>query len=334
MRGIRTRSNRALMGPPRVRSFRLKCRRLRPALLRGPAGILAAFKPSRVASGFDSEHEQDFCTRSASPYRGLRSSRYRLLPAVSRHDGRYERQLVRAWPGQLASRSARQEAIDRRAAECALRILATGAHGRGIEVRTERIEDRRRVGPDQNGRAAAHCRACEHYADFFLCVARHGACGACACRPARAHRGVSGVIMPKHSTPTQRASTQAQATSAYAQFMSRAHAMELEAARRYTQFAGQQEADDNIEVAMLFRKPAEIEALHARHILAEMGWQSPPALPPGFAWEGKRGPGDGARRCAAHSDAAVSDSRNRAALQARSAEILREHRSGRRTRTR
>lgn len=140
--------------------------------------------------------------------------------------------------------------------------------------------------------------------------------------------------MPKHSTPTQRASTQAQATSAYAQFMSRAHAMELEAARRYTQFAGQQEADDNIEVAMLFRKPAEIEALHARHILAEMGWQSPPALPPGFAWEGKRGPGDGARRCAAHSDAAVSDSRNRAALQARSAEILREHRSGRRTRTR
>ena len=77
---------------------------------------------------------------------------------------------------------------------------------------------------------------------------------------------------------------------AYAAFMARAYAMELEATERYARFAEELEAQDNDEVAMLFRKLAEIEALHAKRILSEMGWASLPALAPAFAWEGKEGP--------------------------------------------
>lgn len=73
-------------------------------------------------------------------------------------------------------------------------------------------------------------------------------------------------------------------------FMSRAYAMELEATERYAQFAEQLEAHNNREVAALFRKLADIEALHAKRILEEMGWPAVPALPPAFAWDGEEGP--------------------------------------------
>ena len=73
-------------------------------------------------------------------------------------------------------------------------------------------------------------------------------------------------------------------------FMSRAYAMELEATERYAQFAEQLEAHNNAEVAHLFRRLAQIEGLHAKRILEEMGWPSVPALPPAFAWEGEEGP--------------------------------------------
>jgi len=96
--------------------------------------------------------------------------------------------------------------------------------------------------------------------------------------------------MKKRRTPGKRAKARPAAADAYAAFMSRAYAMELEAAERYTQFADELEAQDNDEVAMLFRKLAEIEAHHAKRILAEMGWASMPALAPAFAWEGKDGP--------------------------------------------
>jgi rubrerythrin len=72
--------------------------------------------------------------------------------------------------------------------------------------------------------------------------------------------------------------------------MSRAYAMELEAVERYAQFAEQLDAHNNREVAAMFRKLAEVEALHARRILEEMRWPSMPALPPAFAWEGLEGP--------------------------------------------
>ena len=40
----------------------------------------------------------------------------------------------------------------------------------------------------------------------------------------------------------------------------------------------------------MFRKLAEVEALHAKRILGEMGWPSMPALPAAYAWEGAEAP--------------------------------------------
>ena len=73
-------------------------------------------------------------------------------------------------------------------------------------------------------------------------------------------------------------------------FMSRAYALELEATERYAQFAEQLDTHNNREVAQMFRKLAQIEALHAKRILEEMGWSSLPAMPPAFAWDGQEGP--------------------------------------------
>jgi rubrerythrin len=78
--------------------------------------------------------------------------------------------------------------------------------------------------------------------------------------------------------------------SQYADFMARAYAMELEATERYAQFAEQLETHNNREVAQLFRKLADIEALHAKRILEEMRWPSLPAMPAAYAWEGLEAP--------------------------------------------
>jgi rubrerythrin len=79
-------------------------------------------------------------------------------------------------------------------------------------------------------------------------------------------------------------------SAAYEDFMSRAYTMELEAVERYAQFAEQLDSHNNKEVANLFRKLSQIEALHAKRILEEMGWPTTPALPPAYAWEGLEGP--------------------------------------------
>jgi rubrerythrin len=81
-----------------------------------------------------------------------------------------------------------------------------------------------------------------------------------------------------------------QAPRQYADFMARAYTIELEATERYAQFAEQLDTHNNREVAQLFRKLSEIEALHAKRILNEMRWPSMPALPPAYAWEGLEGP--------------------------------------------
>jgi len=80
------------------------------------------------------------------------------------------------------------------------------------------------------------------------------------------------------------------ATGAYEEFMSRAYTMELEAIERYGQFAEQLDTHNNREVASLFRKLSQIEALHAQRILEEMRWPSMPALPAAYAWEGLEAP--------------------------------------------
>ena len=77
---------------------------------------------------------------------------------------------------------------------------------------------------------------------------------------------------------------------AFADFMARAYAMELEAVERYGQFAEQLDTHNNREVAEMFRKLSQVESLHAKRILEEMGWPSVPALPVAFAWETPEGP--------------------------------------------
>jgi rubrerythrin len=76
----------------------------------------------------------------------------------------------------------------------------------------------------------------------------------------------------------------------YVEFMARAYTMELEATERYAQFAESLETHNNREVAQLFRKLADIEALHAKRILEEMRWPSMPVLTPAYAWQGVEGP--------------------------------------------
>lgn len=70
------------------------------------------------------------------------------------------------------------------------------------------------------------------------------------------------------------------------EFMTRALVMEQEAAQRYTEFADAMETHNNLEVAALFRKMAEIEGKHAAQIIAEMGWTTRPGPHPGILfWE-------------------------------------------------
>ena len=78
--------------------------------------------------------------------------------------------------------------------------------------------------------------------------------------------------------------------ASYEAFMSRAYAIEIEAVERYTQFADQLEEHNNHEVAAVFRKLAEIEGLHAKHILEEMSWPSLPVLPVPYAAGEPEGP--------------------------------------------
>ena len=113
--------------------------------------------------------------------------------------------------------------------------------------------------------------------------------------------------------------------SQYADFMSRAYTMELEATERYAQFAEQLETHNNREVAQLFRKLAEIEKLHAKRILEEMNGRACRRCRPPTPGKATRVPRP-RRSIAALPDAALARARDRAALRARGAEVLREHR--------
>ena len=76
----------------------------------------------------------------------------------------------------------------------------------------------------------------------------------------------------------------------YGAFMSRAYTIELEATERYAQFAEQLDTHNNREVAALFRRLSEIEALHAKRILEQMRWPAMPVLPPAYAWQAAEAP--------------------------------------------
>jgi len=72
--------------------------------------------------------------------------------------------------------------------------------------------------------------------------------------------------------------------AAYAEFMARAYAMEMDASERYADFADQMEVHNNLEVAALFRKLSHVEGLHAKRILEEMGWKQPPRALLAWRW--------------------------------------------------
>jgi rubrerythrin len=83
----------------------------------------------------------------------------------------------------------------------------------------------------------------------------------------------------------------AEAPRALAELMAQALTMETEAAQRYAEFADAMEVHNNLEVAALFRKMADIERKHALKIMAQMGWKGTPPLPSGKPrWEGFEAP--------------------------------------------
>jgi rubrerythrin len=83
----------------------------------------------------------------------------------------------------------------------------------------------------------------------------------------------------------------AKAPRTLAEFMTQALVMEMEAAQRYAELADAMEMHNNVEVAALFRKMADIEGKHAQQIMAEMGWTTTPApLPAAIRWDGFEAP--------------------------------------------
>ena len=80
-------------------------------------------------------------------------------------------------------------------------------------------------------------------------------------------------------------STAAGTPRSYEDLMDQALQMEREAVARYGELADMMEVHNNVEVAALFRKMAEIEGHHVVQILAEMGWaEDRPATRTAGAW--------------------------------------------------
>jgi rubrerythrin len=72
------------------------------------------------------------------------------------------------------------------------------------------------------------------------------------------------------------APAQDRAPATLAELMALALAMESEAAGRYSELADAMEMHNNVDVAELFRKMANIETGHAQAIMSEMGWHEAP----------------------------------------------------------
>ena len=84
---------------------------------------------------------------------------------------------------------------------------------------------------------------------------------------------------PAKKKPAAKRVASKQPSSAYADFIAQALAMEQEAAERYDELADQMEVHNNAEVARLFRKMAEVERKHSERVLGKMPGRAP-ARPP------------------------------------------------------
>ncbi len=76
-----------------------------------------------------------------------------------------------------------------------------------------------------------------------------------------------------------------------AELLAHAYHMEREAQARYTYLAEQMEIHNNTQLADLFRKLADVEAIHAKDILRQMQEMNVPELSPSEAvWSGGEAP--------------------------------------------
>lgn len=89
-----------------------------------------------------------------------------------------------------------------------------------------------------------------------------------------------------HVSATERESARGSDTPrTLTEFMAMALLMETEAAQRYSELADAMDTHNNREVALLFRRMAEIETRHAQRIVTEMNWREVPVMLAGLtAW--------------------------------------------------
>ena len=78
--------------------------------------------------------------------------------------------------------------------------------------------------------------------------------------------------------------------SSVKEFFAQALAIEEEASERYNLLADQMEVHNNAEIAAIFRKMANIEALHREEIARRAGDRLVGGTPAAFAWLGPQGP--------------------------------------------
>ncbi len=96
-------------------------------------------------------------------------------------------------------------------------------------------------------------------------------------KPAPKRRPVPKRKLALKRKPAPKRKTQRAAGATYDDFMTKALAMEQEAAERYDELADQMDVHNNPEVSELFRKMAEIERKHAVRVLGKL--PAPPAAP-------------------------------------------------------
>ena len=115
--------------------------------------------------------------------------------------------------------------------------------------------------------------------------------GKAAAKKTAARKTPARTSAPAKPKAAAKPRTTARAPRTLDEFMALAVVMEIEAAERYAEFADAMEMCNNLEVAALFRKMADIEGKHSSQLMTEMGWREPPALPAGRAtWDGFEAP--------------------------------------------
>ncbi|MDH4188727.1 MAG: ferritin family protein [Betaproteobacteria bacterium] len=102
-------------------------------------------------------------------------------------------------------------------------------------------------------------------------------------RPAGRRSAKKKPVVRKKALRPSAARKPASQSSVYREFLAQARAMEQEAAERYDELADQMDVHNNVEVAALFRKMAEIERKHAVRVLGSFPDTPSSSLAPSLA---------------------------------------------------